>query len=124
MFVSGPIGASTTGSGCERRIAAMRSTAPSGRGSAGDGGRRRPADARLAVDLGRADDRAEERAGRALRDGHVRGAVQVQQAEGVRRAVPDIGVAADRRDGEQVDLGSRHREPDRERVVEARGRCR
>ena len=64
MFVSGPIGAITTGSGCSRRIQAIRSTAPSGRASAGDGGSVVVPDAGLAVDLRRPDDRAEERARR------------------------------------------------------------
>ena len=43
----------------------------------------------------------------------------MEQPQGVRRAVPDVRVAADRRHGQQVDLRARHREPDREGVVEA-----
>ena len=78
----------------------------------------------LAVDLGRAHDRAEERARGTLRDRDVIAPVDVQQPERVLRAVADVGVATDRRDGQEVELGPRDGEPDRERVVEARDRCR
>ena len=46
----------------------MSATAPSGTAAVGDGSRRVFADAALAVDLGRADDGAEQRPGGALRD--------------------------------------------------------
>ena len=120
MFVSGPIGAMTTGSGMlaqdprdqvDRTLrAALRPATVR---------QHRVPDARLAVDLGRPDDAPEERAGGALGDRHVARAVDVEEPERVRRAVADVGVAADGRDREQVDLRSRHREPDREGVVEA-----
>ena len=98
----------------------MRSTAPSGRASAGDGGSvvcRCPP---------RRGSRSPARSRRTARPaepsatGTSARAVEVQQAQRVRRAVADVGVAADRRHGEEVDLGPRDREPDREGVVEAR----
>ena len=62
----------------------------------------------------------EQGARRALPDRHVAAAVEVQEPQGIRGAVPDVGVAADRRDRQQVDLGPRYREPDREGIVEPR----
>ena len=48
------------------------------------------------------------------------GAVQVQQAPRVIGAVVYVGISANARHAEQLQLGSRHRDGDRERVIKAR----
>ena len=72
------------------------------------------------MDLGGPDDAPEERAGGALRDRDVAPAVGVEQAQRVLGAVRDVGVAADGRDREQVELGSGHGQADRQGVVQSR----
>ena len=99
----------------------MSSTAPSGPGAS-------PATARgavdpdpaLAMDLGRAHDGADQRSGGALGDRDVGAPVRVEQAQGVLRAVADVRVAADGRDGEEVELRAGDGQADGQRVVEAR----
>ena len=99
----------------------MRSTAPSGRAAAGDGGSVVSPMPALAVDLGRAHDRARAaRPRRPRRPARRRAPYRWSSRSAFVGAVADVGVAADGRDGEQVELGSGDREPDRERVVEAR----
>ena len=76
------------------------------------------------MDLGRADDLADQRPRGAFGDRDVVAAVGVQEPQRVLGAMPDIGVAADRRDRQDLELRARDGEPDRQRVVEARDRCR
>ena len=59
-------------------------------------------------------------ANRPLRHGDFVGTVEMQQAQRVLGAVMHIGVPADARDGEQLQLRSRDCERNRERVVETR----
>ena len=120
MFVSGPIGAMATGSGCSRSILAMSSTAPSGTAVAVAGGSCVAADAALPVDLGRPHDLADERTGGTLGDRDVVASIGVEETQRVLRAVADVGVPAHRGDGQDVELGARQGQADRHRVVEPR----
>ena len=97
----------------------MSSTACSGTALAVAGWSGRT-DTRLAVDLGRSNDLAEQRPRGALGDRDVVPAIGMQEPQRVLGAMPDIGVAADRRHGQDVELRARQREPDRQRVVQAR----
>ena len=78
------------------------------------------ADAAGPMDLGGPHDRAQERSCCTLGDRHVVPPEGVEQPEGVLGAPGDVGVAADRGDGEQVDLRAGRREADRQRIVQAR----
>ena len=119
MFVNGPIGTIVTGSGGARRVAASNSTAAFGPGGCRRWRQHGVADPADSVDLRGPNAQADERTLRATGHRNVRPPVQLQQPQRVLRAMVDVGVPADRRDREQVDLRPRDREPDRERVVES-----
>ena len=98
MLVSGPIGAIATGS-----LMIAQDPRDELDTAFGHGGRRRlrqhgGADPTLTVDLGRADDPADERTRRTLADGMSSRAIRVQQTERVLGAMTDVGVATDRGD--------------------------
>ena len=120
MFVSGPTGASSTGSSLRSRISASRSTACIGTTAALDSGQRRAAEPVGAVhDGGVAVAPHDQRPGGAGRDGDVLAPGQREHAQGVARRRLERQVARDRREGEQLDLRAREREQDRDRVVHA-----
>ena len=104
-FVSGPIGAIATGSGLSASEAGHERDGTLGQRACRRRVEVRVADAALAVDLGRADDRTQQRAGGTFRHRHVVAAEGVQQAERVLRAAGDVRVAAHGGHGEQPDLG-------------------
>ena len=125
MFVSGPIGAIATGSGCSRRIRAISSTAPSGHGASLGAGGSSVVPIPLSPWTSVARTTAPTSgAGGALGDRDVVAAVGVEQPQRVLGAVADVGVAADGRDGQEVELRAarrRGRSPARRRGP---GRCR
>ena len=117
MLVSGPTGAMPPAR------ATPGGSGPSGRwprrGAPGRRRRqRRPPDAALPVDRGRPHDLARSGPGGTLRDRDVAAPIGVQEAKGVLGAVADVGVAADGRDGQDVQLGPSHGQPDGEGVVQ------
>ncbi len=120
MFVSGPIGA------IDDRLGMLTQHARDeldGSLRSGCGGRRRKLrgpDAAFAVHLGRANDAADDRSRSAFGDRHVIAAVGMEQAERVLGAVPHVGIAADRGDRQDVQLGAGQREADGQRVVQPR----
>ena len=117
MLVSGPVGTIVTGSADARSSRAIRPDR-SRRVRLGAGlGQLGAVEARGTVDLGRDPQRPDERPVRAGGDGDVGPAREGQDAQRVAGRRLERRVPADRRDAEQVDLGSRDREEDGERVV-------
>ena len=120
MLVSGPIGAIATGSGMAASRLAMRSTAPSGSAAAVAGSSSvSPIPLSPWTSVARTTEPSSAPAAPSA-DRDVVPAVGVEQAQGVLGAVGDVRVAADRGDGQQVELGPGDREADRQRVVEPR----
>ena len=113
------LGDARAGRGDERR------RRPRGRAALGDGSRTRVADPALAVDLGRAHDR--RRAARPAAPsatGTSSRAVGVEQPQRVLGAVADVGVAADGRDRQQVELRAARRRGRSRARRRGPGRCR
>ena len=120
MFVSGPTGASSTGSSLRSSTSASRSTACIGTTAARDSGTGAPPEPVGAVHDGRiAPARDDERPRRARRDGHVLAPGEREHAQRVARRRLERQVARDGREREQLDLRAREREQDRDRVVHA-----
>ena len=125
MFVSGPTGASRTGSSLRSRISASRSTACIGTTAALDSGAGAPpspsAPCTTAASRSRAHDERPRGAGG---DRDVLAPGEREHAQRVARRRLERQVAGDRREREQLDLGAREREQDGDRVVDARDRSR
>ena len=121
MFVSGPTGASSTGS-----LAALEHLGQQVDRVHRHDGRPRLRRRRAAQPVGAVHDRRvatarhDERPVGAGRDGHVLAAGQREHAQRVARRRLERQVARDRREREQVELRARQREQDRDGVVDAR----
>ena len=98
----------------------MSATAPSGRAAFGDGSSTVvPMPLSPWTSVARTTDPSSA-PGRTLRHRDVVPAVGVEEPQRVLGAARDVGVAAHRGDGEQVDLRAGRREADGQRIVQAR----
>ena len=120
MFVSGPVGTSVTGTGLAAIVRSHEVDCALASGAALRGRQRRAVDAAVAVHVGRHDQLAHERPVGAGRDRDVAPPGEVEHAHRVRRRLRERLVPVHGGDAEQLDLRTREREQQRDRVVVAR----
>ena len=117
MFVSGPSGTSVTGRPARGSRSAMKETRRPRRAALVARRQQRAVEPALAVDVRGDDELAAERPVGARRDGDVRAADELEDAERVGGRLLERLVAVRRRHAEQLDLRAREREQERDRVV-------